>query len=499
LELVKNDRRRPIYSLEQSLGIFAQVSRQIPAYEFVERSGAALADLVMAVSPHANEIWLVCGPGRYGSYGLEAAKQLKQAGKSPTVTRIETIFQPADDNRLATQRAQDAGVKFQSNPPTNAHLYVDTLSTLDCSEPPHSEQSDNYIRTVNAGLRTVISLDLPSGLQWNTGQVQGQCVKATHTLSLLTLKPGLYLAHGRDAVGTVWLTDLGFEGAGQANSPTPAAWMMYPSSAKPRAHDTHKGTYGDVAVVGGADGMVGAAFLAGTAALHSGAGRVVVYLVGREPNPRNECQPALMVKGIGAFESREGVVVCGCGGGLDLAGHLRSLLKHPGALVLDADALNAIARDRTLANQLKHRAACGFSTVLTPHPLEAARLLNSTVQDVQSDRLQAALDIAQQYHCVSVLKGAGTVVAHPEETPYVCPSGNAKLATAGTGDVLAGMIGANLAQGSPALEAALVAVFNHGHVADNWPASCALTADLLARHPNDPPSALCLRRFANTC
>lgn len=490
LELVTYDRRRPVYTLHQSLDIFAQVSRQLPPHEIVERAGTALADLVLAVSPHAEEIWLACGTGRHGAYGLEAAKQLKQAGKSATVTWVESDFQPSEVADSAAKRAQNAGVRFQATPPTHANLYVDALAEIAHLQHPHSQQVEDYIRTVNTGSRTVISLHLPTGLHANTGQTRGQCVNATHTLSLLTLTPGLYLAHGRDAAGTVWLTDLGVDKTGQTDFPHPAACLMYSSSVRPRAHDTHKGTYGDVAVIGGADGMVGAAFLAGTAALHAGAGRVVVYLMGREHNSWNEYQPALMVRRIGEFESRESVVVCGCGGGPDLAGYLPTLLQHPGAQILDADALHAIAIDQTLTNQLKHRADSGFSTVLTPHPLEAARLLHCTVQKVQSDRLQAAIDIAQQYRCVAVLKGAGTVVAAPGETPYVCPSGNAKLATAGTGDVLAGMIGANIAQGMPALEAALVAVFNHGHVADTWPASSALTADQLAKCPNHSPSAL---------
>ena len=148
---------------------------------------------------------------------------------------------------------------------------------------------------------------------------------------------------------------------------------------------------------------------------------------------------------------------------------------------MDADALNSIANDSQLQQLLRARHARGRQTVLTPHPLEAARLLGSTTTEVQRDRLANAQQLAQRFHCTVVLKGSGTVIATPGIPPVINPTGNARLATAGTGDALAGMIGARLANGLPALQAACEAVWLHGRAADTWPLDQALTASALAQ------------------
>jgi hydroxyethylthiazole kinase-like uncharacterized protein yjeF len=174
-------------------------------------------------------------------------------------------------------------------------------------------------------------------------------------------------------------------------------------------------------------------------------------------------------------------VVCGCGGGDAVHDALPAVLLQAPRLVLDADALNVIAQDPTLQATLKARAARGHSTVLTPHPLEAARLLDADTRQVQADRLRAAHTLATRFHCVVVLKGSGSIIAAPGEVPRLNPSGNARLATPGSGDVLAGLMGARLAGGLSPFDAARQAVFEHGRAADRWPARRALTASALAR------------------
>jgi hydroxyethylthiazole kinase-like uncharacterized protein yjeF len=159
-------------------------------------------------------------------------------------------------------------------------------------------------------------------------------------------------------------------------------------------------------------------------------------------------------------------VVCGCGGGNAVRDALPPLLSHAARLVLDADALNAIALDSALQTQLVARAARGLPTVLTPHPLEAARLLESDVTGIQADRVAAASQLAARFRVVVVLKGSGSIVAAPGALPSVNPTGNALLASAGTGDVLAGWIGGVWAGGGDAREAAIGAVWRHGHAAD---------------------------------
>ena len=201
--------------------------------------------------------------------------------------------------------------------------------------------------------------------------------------------------------------------------------------------------------------------------------------------------PELMFRRIGLLSKHDAlsrsVVVYGCGGGDAVASVLTAVIARAWRLVLDADGLNAIARDASLQTQLRHRSERGAFTVLTPHPLEAARLLGANTAEVMTDRLHAGRTVAERFGAVCVLKGSGTVIAAPGATPLVNPTGNAALATAGTGDVLAGLVGAalaNLNDASPSIlqDRVAAAVFLHGWLADHWVATRleALTADRLA-------------------
>jgi hydroxyethylthiazole kinase-like uncharacterized protein yjeF len=299
-------------------------------------------------------------------------------------------------------------------------------------------------------------------------------VSASHTLSLLTLKPGLFTARGRDAAGQVW-----FDSLGVAQEAAPTAWLAGHPCNISRSHDSHKGSYGDVAVIGGARGMAGAALLASRAALHTGAGRVFAAVLD-EAVAVDPVFPELMMRAWDSLELTAMTVVCGCGGGDAVRRALPAVLSTARSLVLDADALNAIAADSQLATLLRARGRRGMPTVLTPHPLEATRLLAQGTAAVQADRLAAARELAQRFAAVVVLKGSGSVVAAADGRVRINPTGNARLAIAGTGDVLAGMIAARLAAGDSALEAASAAVYMHGLAADQWPEDRPLTAAALS-------------------
>jgi len=223
-----------------------------------------------------------------------------------------------------------------------------------------------------------------------------------------------------------------------------------------------------VAVVGGATGMTGAAMLTASAALHFGAGRVFVALLDGGNLAVASSQPELMFRPVDTLDMKAMTVVCGCGGGDAVRHQLARVLSTFAPVVIDADAINSIAFDSQLETLLHARAARHCHTVLTPHPLEAARLLKLTTQQVQQDRLAAAQQLATRLGCTVVLKGSGTVIAAPGHLPTINPTGNAALATAGTGDVLAGMIGARLASGQPAFQSASEAVYLHGKAADDW-------------------------------
>jgi hydroxyethylthiazole kinase-like uncharacterized protein yjeF len=338
---------------------------------------------------------------------------------------------------------------------------VDALFGIGALRPLQSGYAD-WVAQLNAAAAPTIAMDIPSGLDADTGTTAAVHVRAQHTLSLLTLKPGQFTGSGRDACGDIWFNHLGVN-----DSKQPQAWLLQPAHRAPRLHASNKGSYGDVCIVGGAPGMRGAVLLAARSALHGGAGRVFACALGEPALALDPQCPELMFRDLAELDWGRMTVVAGCGGGQAIATHLPHLLREAKQLVLDADALNRIAESPDLQQQLARRPSA--STVLTPHPLEAARLLSAAVASVQSDRLSAAQALAERFQCVVVLKGSGSIIAAPGEIPRINPTGNAKLATAGTGDVLAGLLGACLANGLPASDAACDAVYRHGLAADHWP------------------------------
>jgi hydroxyethylthiazole kinase-like uncharacterized protein yjeF len=451
-----------------------QAAAALPPHALMQRAGLAVARLALAIAPHARTVWVACGPGNNGGDGFEAALHLQAWGKQPIVSWLGDEAKLPADARASLQRARAAGVPVLGAPPAQWDLAVDALLGLGSTRAPDGHLLD-WIERMNAGGSPVLAIDLPSGLAADTGN--GRAARATHTLSLLALKPGLFTAHGRDAAGEVWFDDLGVP----PDAAAACATLAGPPPRSDRAHASHKGSYGDVAVIGGASGMAGAALLAGRAALTQGAGRVYLALLDDEARSFDGTQPELMLRRWDSLDLPGLAVACGCGGGDAIRAVLPTAISRSRALVLDADALNAVAADTHLQSLLAARGArAGRGTVMTPHPLEAARLLGCDTAAVQADRLAAARALVRRFGSVVVLKGSGTVVAQPRGLPAINPTGNARLATGGTGDVLAGMIAARLAAGAAAFDAARDAVYLHGLAADRWPADRALTAGALA-------------------
>ncbi len=459
LEQITFGQTLPLHSVGATRQIEQTAAQALPPHTLMQRAGLSVARLVCAIAPHARVIWLACGPGNNGGDGLEAAMHLQLWGREAVVTWLGDEASCPADSRASYQRARDAGVQFANAPPAHWDAAVDALLGIGASRAPDGAMADWLALMAQSG-KPVLQVDGPSGLLVDTGQWlayaphsiasragfdwgQGHFLSQKHTLSLLTLKPGLFTAHGRDACGQVWFDDLGIEQAAQE----PSAWLLGAQEMQmpTRLHASHKGSYGDVAVIGGASGMQGAALLAARAALHTGAGRVFVGLLGGGMVV-DPIQPELMFREISALDFSTQTVVCGCGGGDAVRQILPRALSSSARLVLDADALNAIAKDASLLSLLKARAAKAQPTVLTPHPLEAARLLGCTTAQVQAGRLQAAQALAEQLACTVILKGSGSIIASPGVVPRINPTGDARLATAGTGDVLAGVCGAMLAQ-----------------------------------------------------
>ena len=465
-----------LFTVEQTRTLEHTAMAHLAPHQLMQRAGLAVANLACALTPHARRVWIACGPGNNGGDGLEAAVHLQQRGYQPLVTLLGNPETLPADAKASWLRAVAAGVRITSQPPERPDLCIDALLGIGSTRPP-SDQIAHWIATINTSNALVLAVDTPTGLQADTGICAHSCVQADHTLSLLTLKPGLFTAHGRDAAGQVWWEDLGVRESIEApcarlGCSQDAQWIGY-------SHASHKGTRGDVVIVGGAAGMVGAAFLAASAALHCGAGRVFVSLLDPCNMAFQPTQPELMLRALCDLPDHPLTLVCGCGGGTPIRGALPELLARPDGLVLDADALNAIAVDTALQQLLRQRSKQA-PTVLTPHPLEAARLLGTDTSHIQNDRLAAAQALVEQFQCTVVLKGSGTITAAPQQIPFINPTGNGRLATGGTGDVLAGMIGARLASGLAAFDAASIAVFQHGQTADRWPPDSTLTAGTLA-------------------
>lgn len=507
---ISRELSHPLFDTAATRHIEAQAQARLPENTLMQRAGLATAHLTLALAPHAQHVWIACGPGNNGGDGFEAALQLSRLGKTVHLTWTELNKDNSDssarqqpaDARASRLRALAAGLLISAEPPATFDIAIDALLGIGgalSQDRPGTQLMTQWLNHMHSSAAPVLCIDLPTGLNADTGASSYKTSRtmALHTLSLLTLKPGLFTADGRDAAGQVWLDDLSVAVPADVK---PCAMLQGLDTAmdlqQQRTHASHKGSFGDVAVLGGAPGMVGAALLAARAALNAGAGRVFVALLGDTANSLlsvDTTQPELMFRYPAQLDVKQQVLVCGCGGDQALLPHLPALLADARRAVFDADALNAIAADASLQVLLAARPSHGHATVLTPHPLEAARLLKCSTHDVQSDRRRAAQALADQFGCVVVLKGSGSVIAAPGQTALINHSGNALLASPGTGDVLAGMIGALLAAGLPERTAAARAVFRHGHVADSWAdrwgdrkaASTtpkALTASALARY-----------------
>jgi hydroxyethylthiazole kinase-like uncharacterized protein yjeF len=441
----------------------------------IEQAGLAIARWVLAQAPHAQFFWIACGNGNNGGDGAEAAIHLHRWGKTVYVSAIKSPKNaPADASRAWTRLVAE-GIAVHHEAPDSWDVCIDALLGIGLQrhpEPPYAE----WIKRINQAAKPTFAIDVPSGLNADTGSTFEPVVQASATLSLVGLKPGLFTHQGRDVCGDIWLHKLGTESTTEHIRCT----LNPKPKPLPRPHASHKGSFGDVAIVGGALGMQGAAVLAACAALHAGAGRVFLACLNSEGLQGLGIPPDIMLRSPDTLSHQGLTVVAGCGGGLDISHHLPHWLELVERLVIDADALNAIAIRPALAQALVQRRA--DTTVITPHPLEAARLLGCKTTQIQANRLDAAQRLAETFQCTVILKGSGSVIAAPGRKPRINPTGNGRLAIGGTGDVLAGLTGTLLSQRSTAWEAASEACYVHGLLADQWPQQTTLTASRLIEH-----------------
>jgi hydroxyethylthiazole kinase-like uncharacterized protein yjeF len=424
---------------------------------------AAAAQALRMMGGKKGTILVLAGKGNNGGDALLTALLLRQQGHR--VCLLHT--QETDTARicLPLNAWLNAGGTVDTewpHPPHRPDLIIDGLLGIGLSRPPTGHY-ESWIHAANRSDCPILALDVPSGLDAETGLPPGVAIRADLTLTFLTLKPGLLMNEGPDLCGSILVDPLGVDaddGDGQHNHPA-----LFAQHLKPRRANSHKGSYGQVAVIGGDSGLVGAALLAARAALYAGAGCVHVGLL--QPLPVDLHQPELMCRTPQDALERASIIAIGPGLGLSPAAGewLRVALLTDRPLVVDADALNILASHPVWAASLSNRSA---PTLMTPHPGEAARLLQTDTQQIQAHRLDSALKLARQYHAHVLLKGCGTVIASPDGAWRINTTGHPGLATAGSGDVLTGLIASLLAQGWSAFDALSGGAWLHGAAAQSW-------------------------------
>lgn len=465
-----------LYSLTQIRAIEQAAMAGLAPGTLMQRAGNAAAKAALELIPPPQsgaQVLVIAGPGNNGGDALGVAACLAASAVKVSILLFADPARQSADAQQSLARAQNSNVLFL-DPSRLADigsipwsLVIDGLFGIGLARAISGAQRE-LIEIVNKLACPVLALDIPSGLDANTGAIVGAggiALRATHTITFIGNKPGLHTAHGRDYAGEVQVASLEID---DAFFPTPDAQLsrieLFSHALSPRLHNSHKGSHGDVAIIGGAHGMAGAAILAARAAAKCGAGRVLAGFL-EQPPAYDSQQPELMCRLAGDLDLSRATVVIGPGLGTSRVAHdlLAQALNTVSPLVIDADALNLISAEPGLQHKLTQRKG---STLLTPHPLEAARLLARENAEIQSDRIAAARELSSRFNATVILKGSGTVIAQSNGDVAINPTGNPGLATAGTGDVLAGICGALLAQHWPAWEAALCAVWLHGNAAD---------------------------------
>lgn len=441
---------RPIYPVA---GIREIEDKLIPNARppLMERAGRAAAqDAVRLIMDRPGPILIACGPGNNGGDGFVMARQLAQAGREVVVAFCSAAERlPAEAAKAHADYLAAGGSIVSDLPAAPANgwaLVVDALFGIGLGRPIEDRYA-SWIHTLNAQPCPRMALDVPSGLDADTGSPLGATFRATHTTTFIALKPGLLTNDGPDHCGEISVQRIEIDAPAWLPARGHAiASSLFRHLLQPRPRNTHKGLYGG-------------------AALWLGTGRVYVGLLDPAGPAVDFAHPELMLRRAETLPERLSALAIGPGLGTQgaSANVLADALARPIPLLLDADALNLLSADAALRRVLCTR---GAATVLTPHPAEAARLLGSDTASVQADRLRAALELARRYRALVVLKGCGSIVATPDERWFINGSGHSGMASAGMGDVLSGLVTGLLAQGWPPESALIAGVHLHGAAAD---------------------------------
>ncbi len=438
----------------------------VAATTLMERAGACVFDILRARYPEASRLCILCGGGNNGGDGYVAARLAKEYGLD---VRLLSVAKPqslnGDEVRRCAKAFEEVGAieDIQEVAPLiEAHVIVDALLGTGLNRQVEGVLAA-LVHHINGTGTPVLSVDVPSGLDADTGACMGVAVEADATVTFIGLKRGMFTGYGPALCGEVFFRDLG--AYADVNTPTHLiAHSVIGESLPVRPRDHHKGDHGHVLIIGGDHGYAGAAILAGTAAVRAGAGLTSIASRNEHAQtvalnrPELMTVPATSSRDLTAVLSRVNVVAIGPGLGqthwaMEL---LAKVLQSRLTLVVDADALNL------LATEPQHRG----NWILTPHPGEAARLLGVSTKAVQANRFAAVTALQEKFGGSIVLKGPGSLITSGDDQIYLNPSGNPGMASGGMGDVLTGVIAGFVAQGMTLHQAAVTGTYLHGHAAD---------------------------------
>ncbi|MEO3992021.1 bifunctional ADP-dependent NAD(P)H-hydrate dehydratase/NAD(P)H-hydrate epimerase [Pseudocitrobacter cyperus] len=442
-------------------------SLDITLYELMQRAGEAAFSLAREIYPDTAHWLILCGHGNNGGDGYVVARLAQAAGISVTLLAQESDKPLPEEAHAAREAWLNAGGVIHSTQtvwPEETELIIDALLGTGLQSAPR-ENIARLIELANLHSAPVFALDIPSGLNAQTGTTPGAVIHAAHTLTFIALKPGLLTGKARDVVGRLHHHALGLESwlAAQTTAISRADASQLVHWLPTRRPTSHKGDHGKLVIIGGDHGTAGAIRMTSEAALRAGAGLVRVLTHMENIAPIITARPELMVHELTPETLDESlhwadVVVIGPGLGQTAWGKqaLRKVENINKPMLWDADALNLLA----INPDKRH------NRVITPHPGEAARLLNCRTTEIEADRLLSAQRLVKRYGGVVVLKGAGTVVACEAGAITIIDAGNAGMASGGMGDVLSGIIGALLGQALSLYDAACAGCVAHGAAAD---------------------------------
>lgn len=465
----------PLYTAAQTRALdhSAIETQGIPGILLMKRAGTSTLAEIQRRWPAARSLTVLCGGGNNGGDGYIVAALARQRGLAVRVFALADPERLQGDAARARRFAAAAGVPvaaWHGAADLDGEVLVDALLGTGLTRPVRDDYAA-AIAALNAAPAPVVAVDIPSGLDADTGAELGIAVRAAVTVTFIGRKLGLYTGRGPACAGAVRFAGLEVPEAVHEGHAAEAELLELAALGEllpRRPRDAHKGQFGHVMVIGGDRGFGGAALMAAEAAARAGAGLVSVATHPQHAAAFLARRPELMVKGVPSGQELEPLLaapsVLVVGPGLGRSPWAEQMLQQAlGAglpMVLDADALNLIASGRFGAD------ADGRSWVITPHPGEAARLLAIDNREVQANRPDACRRLQQRFGGAALLKGAGTLIAGPQGALGVCPYGNPGMASGGMGDVLSGLIGALLAQGLTPTAAARLGACLHGRAAD---------------------------------